>query len=334
MSRPRTINVAVRLLLALGVFLAFGPVGMAWASVNYQSVSLVDAHHGWAAGLDQSRDRIVLRVTSNGGASWKGLTSREPTEAGTFVALASRDVGVWTAGAGGFLQTGDGGKTWRQATIAGQAPAYLTAAAFATAKVGWLCGTDDPGDGTILRTVDGGVNWQVQTTVPGPRGGLTHVSCPTANSGYVLARGDLNGISDAVWTTSDGGGHWSRRLLPRVSRFNYRTDLDFPRAGRGWVIDSSGGILRTTNGGKTWRRQHSGTSRALQSVSFVNASDGWIVGVGGLILHTSDGGGQWKREASGTSKTLMCVSFADRLHGCAVGAGILLHTANGGRTWR
>lgn len=334
MIRSRSISVALHVLLAAGVFLAFGPVAMAWASVDYQSISLVDAHHGWAAGLDEGSERIVLKATTDGGASWKGLTNREPTEAGTFVAFASRDVGVWTAGAGGFLQTGDGGKTWRQATIVGQVPAYLTAAGFATAKVGWLCGTDDPGDGTILKTVDGGVSWQVQATAPGPRGGFTHVSCPTASSCYVLTRGDLNGVSDAVWMTSDGGGRWSRHPLPRMSRPGFRTDVDFPRAGTGWVVDSAGGVLKTTNGGQSWRSQHAGTSLALESVSFVSANDGWIVGGGGLILHTSDGGGHWKREASGTTKTLMCAAFADRLHGCAVGSGILLHTTNGGRTWR
>ena len=52
----------------------------------------------------------------------------------------------------------------------------------------------------------------------------------------------------------------------------------------------SGTILRTTDGGFTWRTQPSGTSNELFAVSFVDADTGTAVGAGGIILRTNTGG--------------------------------------------
>lgn len=61
----------------------------------------------------------------------------------------------------------------------------------------------------------------------------------------------------------------------------------------GWLIGTNGVILTTTDGGKRWSPQRSGTDRNLYSVSFIDAQRGWIVGEGGTILGTSDGGRTW-----------------------------------------
>jgi photosystem II stability/assembly factor-like uncharacterized protein len=50
----------------------------------------------------------------------------------------------------------------------------------------------------------------------------------------------------------------------------------------------------------------------LYAVSCVNNRVGWAVGANGAILHTTDGGQSWKPQTSGASGTLRAVAFAIR----------------------
>ena len=57
----------------------------------------------------------------------------------------------------------------------------------------------------------------------------------------------------------------------------------------------------------------------LQAVFFIDTERGWIVGDKGTILHTSDGGTTWRRQKSPVSETLFSVAFSDAQRGWAVG---------------
>ena len=56
------------------------------------------------------------------------------------------------------------------------------------------------------------------------------------------------------------------------------------------AVGDAGTILRTTDGGASWRRQFSGTANHLYGVSFTDANTGTAVGEGGTILRTTTGG--------------------------------------------
>jgi hypothetical protein len=90
-------------------------------------------------------------------------------------------------------------------------------------------------------------------------------------------------------------------------------------SARGWAVGGKGTVLATANGGATWRRQKSDTTRDLNGVSFIDASRGWAVGNDGAIIATSDGGRSWRSERSGTSVDLTSIAFADASHGLIVG---------------
>lgn len=102
----------------------------------------------------------------------------------------------------------------------------------------------------------------------------------------------------------------------------------------GWVVGQLGHIFHTTDGGKSWKEQESGTKLLLTGVDFVDSNYGWIVGEEGIILHTSDAGMTWERQKSGVSYPLFDVEFIDRKRGWAVGHwGTILFTEDGGGNW-
>ena len=80
-------------------------------------------------------------------------------------------------------------------------------------------------------------------------------------------------------------------------------------SARGWAVGGKGTVLATANGGATWRRQKSGTTRDLNGVSFIDASHGWAVGDLGVIVATSNGGHSWKKQRSGTKAPLAGAAF-------------------------
>lgn len=68
----------------------------------------------------------------------------------------------------------------------------------------------------------------------------------------------------------------------------------------------------------------------------VSARGQRVVAVGerGHIVLSQDGGATWQQAASPVSVTLTCVQMVDDAQGWAAGhGGVILHTADGGRTW-
>ena len=108
----------------------------------------------------------------------------------------------------------------------------------------------------------------------------------------------------------------------------------FADASHGWAAGNDGIILATADGGKTWNKQTSGTTKFLNCIHFGDLSHGWSVGFNGTILATADSGKTWNRQTSGTTEDIRSTHFSDLSHGWAVGSnGTILATANGGKTW-
>lgn len=109
----------------------------------------------------------------------------------------------------------------------------------------------------------------------------------------------------------------------------------------GYAAGGNGTILKTTDGGKTWKSQKSGTNKNLYGISFINEYTGTVVGESGTILRTTDGGISWIVQLSDTHSWLYCVSFIDVNNGIIVGMsdqfppnlGIILRTTDGGTNW-
>jgi photosystem II stability/assembly factor-like uncharacterized protein len=101
-----------------------------------------------------------------------------------------------------------------------------------------------------------------------------------------------------------------------------------------FAVGSEGIILKTTDGGKDWEKQRSGTEQTLFHVFFRDDHLGWACGDSGIFLSTTNGGGSWSVQQTPVVSRLNKLFFTDDLNGWAVGrSGTILHTTNSGKSW-
>ncbi len=149
----------------------------------------------------------------------------------------------------------------------------------------------------------------------------------TPMSGFLrclAAAAALSVLPSAVTATPHGGFHVTDNLYGTA----------FVDANDGWAVGAFGTIVRTHDGGNSWRPEVSHTTEQLFSVGFADLQHGWVSGRSGLILHTNDGGDNWQAQNSGTDRHLFQVAAIDSRRAWAVGDwGTILSTSDGGATW-
>ena len=110
--------------------------------------------------------------------------------------------------------------------------------------------------------------------------------------------------------------------------------VNFPNEKEGWASGRWGCILHTSDGGKTWERQKTGTDLTLSSVFFIDPKRGWAVGEEGAIIHTGDGGKTWTKQKSPQPFFHMRVLFITPMLGFIVSERThILSTNDGGKNW-
>ena len=266
----------------------------------------------------------------------------------------------WVVGSNGaFLQTIDGGVTWKKAAFVTRDS--LTDLYFANERVGWLLAQRDPlklesneRSSYLLNTNDGGVTWRpvfLNTVDVNTR--FTRMVFANPQHGWVV------GETGAIFATSDGGARWlpqrsatkhlllggafandDRGLIVGAGATIMQSDVDavwrlaaparvesarlnaVTIAGNSaWTVGNAGQILASTNGGRSWSRQSSNVAADLLDVKFIDAHEGWAVGAQGAMLHTTDGGLRWVAEPIGSAQSLERLFILDRNHVWAVGFG-------------
>ncbi len=103
-----------------------------------------------------------------------------------------------------------------------------------------------------------------------------------------------------------------------------------------WAVGKRGLLLRSGDGGKTWRQVPSGVLNSLNKITFKDGK-GWIVGNDGIILHSSDAGEHWAPVKSGERfdrLALVDIEFMTSEVGIiATEEGEILTSQNGGASW-
>jgi len=130
--------------------------------------------------------------------------------------------------------------------------------------------------------------------------------------------------------------------------------MSFPDNFNGWAACDDGTLLRTADGGKTWKRTiiYPRVNTAIPflatnsvGVFFINNQIGWIVAEREnktVVLGTTNAGRNWKIKYSINFRgSFHNIWFMDEKHGWAVGeaedekieGGIIYATEDGGNTW-
>jgi photosystem II stability/assembly factor-like uncharacterized protein len=99
----------------------------------------------------------------------------------------------------------------------------------------------------------------------------------------------------------------------------------------------NGSMYWTNDGGASWNKGTTDTTRLIYSISMGNATHGWAVGQSGTILRTEDGGRTWTTQHNlkvDEGSHLFGVQATDANTAWAVGEwGTRIHTTDGGATW-
>lgn len=218
----------------------------------------VNPTHGWAV----SEQATYLRTTS-GGESWETgriEASLEGVSEEATLALVDPvlydihfldETNGWMVGEfGKIYHSTDGGVSWQeqQGTLLGQAgiddalnlPTWF-GVRFANLTDGVAVGLE----GKAVKTTDGGKTWKFTAE---------DVSVFDTSPLYALklqnGAGWVVGASGRVFRINAGEWKQAQLGLPVVA---WLRALDFVDENNGWIVGGYGTIIRTTDGGKTWR---------------------------------------------------------------------------------
>ena len=102
-----------------------------------------------------------------------------------------------------------------------------------------------------------------------------------------------------------------------------------------WRLGEGGSIARSTDGGKTWKKQNSGVTVDLTSGSATSDKVAWVAGRSGTLLLTTDGGKHWKQIPTPITGDLGGVHALDQAHASIWEASNRKSflTSDGGETW-
>jgi photosystem II stability/assembly factor-like uncharacterized protein len=222
-------------------------------NLRLRAVEFLDSRRGFVLG-----DAATLLATQDGGDTWHQVQT--PAK-GNLTAIQFIGEQGWITGYDGLvLHSTDGGKTWsEQKTGVTQA---LEGLYFADAQHGWAVGWI----GTIVRTEDGGRTWKEIALISN-----SETSAKLDASAKAGAASDVN-VSTMGWSMSA---------------------VYFRDAKNGWIVGFGGQILRSSDGGLTWKPQKSPVGVTLSSVLFDRSGRGWIA-AGNNMLISDDGGESWK----------------------------------------
>lgn len=260
-------------------------------------------------------------------------------------------IGWIVDGDGEIHKTADGGNSWDRQYL--NTDAHFRSIGFISDTRGFAgnVGEGEFGatdENALFETFDGGETWTPVTNISGPTPkGICGMF--VVNDSTVVAVGRVRGPAFFVKTT-DGGQSWTS--IDMSEHAAGLIDVYFTHPDSGFVAgltdenhtQSSGVILRTTDGGVTWEQKHksarfgewiwkmSWPSRNVGYASLQRNSDSPI-----YILKTTDGGETWvdKRFSDGYY-FVQGIGFVNEKQGWIGGNSTepVYTTSDGGETWQ
>lgn len=138
---------------------------------------------------------------------------------------------------------------------------------------------------SFFASTDGGINWEKQS----------EVSIGFKKDLYSPKIGNIFLLNDnALYSSNDGGENWRKIQLPIENGF---TDLCM-KDNIGFISGRLGRILKTEDGGETWKIVSSKLFPHLFKVEMQNKDSVFAAGNLGTILFSSDAGETWQEQYS------------------------------------
>lgn len=319
--------------------------GTTWNSVytfvspqSPMGLDALDANRAIAVGVEAPTTTGVVKITTDGGATWTDIASNPGLPAQSWymdAAWTSPNV-LWLKSSFGTWRSTDTGATWTQ--VRGpDSSSRIDARSDTEAAIAETYGG-------MAVTTDGGATWTTRTSAQTGMSQLARSSFATAS--VIVAAGQSEQVvrsadTGSTWTaidpgkplwesaargTASGNDVW---IVGRAGRAGHTFD-----AGASWawlgtipgmstgedvvVNDTivtavgSGGVIRTTSdGGATWQAPASGTTQTFNSVASATGDVILAVGGGGVIRRSIDHGASWTTVPSGTGASLVEVSTSD-----------------------
>lgn len=298
------------------------------------AVDFTDASRGLAVG-----NCGTILSTANGGGSWRQRLSGSCTLTSDIAATDANH--LWAAQSDGeVLRTVDGGRHWQRVILptANLNAGYLGAVDFVDNLNGWVVSSAGTvGDQFVFHTTDGGRTWKQQ----GPQGDPANLfGIDSVDGRTVVAVGYACCVGPQITRSTDGGDTWT--VLPsQLSSYGGRfRAVQFATVSTGWIAGDDGALLKTTDGGATWKQQdplglyRSGAT--YLDLSFVDAQTGWIAVSGAslesYLLRTTDGGRTWQKQPVPVPSATRVVAALGGVVWVG-GLGSVAWSADAGATW-
>ncbi len=110
--------------------------------------------------------------------------------------------------------------------------------------------------------------------------------------------------------------------------------IKFVDDSRGYMTGYHGTLLRTDDGGESWRYLPLNSHELLRRGAFPARDKAWLVGHRGSIFHSADAGESWEVQHREEGIYLRDVAFLNETTGWAVGhENTILFTTDGGKSW-
>jgi photosystem II stability/assembly factor-like uncharacterized protein len=248
--------------------------------------------------------------TQDGGVSWSQLARVPPGL--RCVGFASPERG-WAGSLNltnmpepdlGLFETTDGGVTWANIStrIRGDFVAGLCGLRVVTPTSIYATGRWN-GPAVFVASRDGGRSWSSRNLAPQATG-LIDLWFFNEQDGFVVGGQGL-GTSEAeqrasrtvILATADGGASWETVYLGD-NPGEWAWKIQFVTTSIGFVSmegpTPAGSVLKTSDGGRSWRRLAVEPGQSFEGVGFVTPERGWL-GSGATLHATTDGGATWRR---------------------------------------
>jgi len=308
-------------------------------NIDMGTVKFISDNEGWITANLGS-----IFYTSDGGYNWQ-----QKNKSVTVYDLYSVDFidssSGWAASSDPYeenvlIQTKNGGKDWN--ILITDTTEMFEDVDLVSNETGFLISNvifSYPAQSSLFSTYDDGLTWDETTFDSTILGDIIFVD---QNNGWVV--GDKN-YNPFIIHTSNSGTDWNEQTNINFSGLGL-TNVDFANTTHGFAVGDFGIVMKTTNGGNSWRVSWGNLdpnqfwiNYNLTGVFMPTPTSCWIAGNEGysgnttMIMHTTNSGANWDT-VSFSNGNINQIVFINESEGYCVGHYYPdYETTDGGSSW-